>query len=71
MEKKGVDVLYDDRDLSAGVKFKDADLIGIPLRLVVSKRTLEAKGVEWKEREKKEGKIVTLAKVVSEVTKFV
>lgn len=71
LEKKGVEVLYDDRDGSAGVKFKDADLIGIPLRLVVSKRTLEAKGVEWKEREKKEGKVVSLAKVVSEVTKFV
>lgn len=45
-----VEVLYDDRDESAGKKFADADLIGIPLRLVVSKRSLENGGVEWKER---------------------
>jgi prolyl-tRNA synthetase len=67
--KKGAEVLYDDRDVSAGVKFKDADLIGIPLRIVVSKRTLEKKSVGWKERAKKEEKMVTLAKVVAEVTK--
>jgi prolyl-tRNA synthetase len=46
----GVEVLYDDRDDTAGVKFADADLIGIPLRLVVSKRSLESGGIEWRER---------------------
>ena len=41
LEEDGFEVLSDDRDESAGVKFADADLIGIPLRIVVSKRTLE------------------------------
>lgn len=68
---EGVEVLYDDRNESAGVKLKDSDLIGLPLRLVVSKRTLEKSGVEWKERTKKESKNVDLKKVVAEVVKFV
>jgi prolyl-tRNA synthetase len=46
----GVDVLYDDRDASAGVKFADADLIGIPLRVTVSARTLAEDAVELKRR---------------------
>jgi len=69
--KKDVEVLYDDRDESAGIKLNDADLIGIPLRLVVSKRSLEAGGVEWKERATgSEAKSVTTANVVKEVLKF-
>ena len=50
LEKAGVEVLYDDRNESAGVKLNDADLIGIPVRLVVSGRTLEKDSVEFKER---------------------
>ena len=46
----GFDVLYDDRAESAGVKFKDADLIGIPVRITISKRTIEANSVECKLR---------------------
>lgn len=68
-----IEVLYDDRDESAGVKLKDADLIGIPLRLVVSKRSLEEGGVEWKERAsgvKGKAKSVKLENVVKEVLKF-
>ncbi len=42
----GVSVLYDDRDLRAGEKFADADLIGIPMRIVVSEKTVAAKKVE-------------------------
>lgn len=50
LKEAGVDVLWDDRaDVSAGEKFADADLIGIPIRLVVSKKVGEGK-VEWKER---------------------
>ena len=69
-----VEVLYDDRDESAGIKFKDADLLGIPLRLVVSKRSLEAGGVEWKERASGAKGKATSAKVenvVKDVLKFV
>lgn len=58
-EKLNGDVLWDDRiDLSAGAKFADADLIGCPIRLVVSKRSLDAGGIEFKRRDEKESKIV-------------
>ncbi len=53
-------VLCDDRDESAGVKFADADLIGCPVRLTVSRRSLEAGGVEVKARSEKERQIVPL-----------
>ena len=70
--KLGIEVLYDDRvESSAGEKFADADLIGIPLRLVISARSLEKKGVEWKERDKKDAKVVKLGSVAAEVKKWV
>jgi len=47
---KGVDVLLDDRDARPGVKFKDADLIGIPVRIVVGERALKEGNVEIKRR---------------------
>jgi len=50
----GLDVLLDDRDERAGVKFKDADLIGIPLRLAVSRKTLAQNQAEFKERRENE-----------------
>jgi prolyl-tRNA synthetase len=50
LERRGVEVLYDDRDESAGVKFADADLIGIPLRVTVSARGMKAGTVEVKPR---------------------
>jgi len=56
----GAEVLIDDRDKGAGEKFADADLIGIPLRLVVSEKSLAAGGVEWKERASTEAKSIPL-----------
>ncbi|OGZ26694.1 MAG: hypothetical protein A2365_04070 [Candidatus Nealsonbacteria bacterium RIFOXYB1_FULL_40_15] len=50
LKKKGLDVLYDDRDISAGQKLAEADLIGISKRIIVSEKTLEKKSVEVKER---------------------
>jgi len=47
---KGVEVLYDDRDERPGVQFADADLLGIPIRLVVSERNLKENKIEWKNR---------------------
>ncbi len=58
----GVEVLWDDRDESAGTKFADADLIGIPVRLVVSKKTGDK--VEWKRRDSNETKLVSLGEVI-------
>jgi prolyl-tRNA synthetase len=62
--QEGVDVLYDDRSVSAGIKFADADLIGIPTRIVVSKKSLEAGGLEIKNRKQEESKIISLDDVI-------
>lgn len=62
--KAGVEVLYDDRDKTAGEKFADADLIGIPLRVVISERTLKEDSAEIKERGKKETKLVKITDLV-------
>jgi len=68
LEKKGVEVLYDDRiDKTAGEKFADADLIGIPLRLVVSERTLAKKSVEVKKRGEKEVKLIKINSLMKEI----
>ena len=65
LQNKGLTVLYDDREgLSAGEKFKDSDLIGIPNRLVVSKKTLEKNSVELKKRAAKEATLVGLDKIL-------
>jgi prolyl-tRNA synthetase len=60
----GVEVLYDDRLETAGVKFNDADLIGLPLRAVVSRRSLKNGGIELKLRSQKESHIIPLTKAV-------
>jgi prolyl-tRNA synthetase len=63
----GIDVLYDDRDERAGVKFNDADLIGIPIRLSVSPRTLKDGNAELKGRSESEATFLPLSDVVSTV----
>jgi prolyl-tRNA synthetase len=50
LEAAGVEVLYDDRDVSPGVKFADADLLGIPVRLVVGGKGVARGIVEWRSR---------------------
>jgi prolyl-tRNA synthetase len=50
LEAAGLDVLLDDRDERAGFKFKDADLIGIPLRVIVGKKSLNEGVVEFSHR---------------------
>jgi len=56
----GIDVLYDDRDVRPGEKFADADLMGIPHRVVISDKTVAAGGVEYKKRTEKDAKIVSV-----------
>jgi len=63
LARAGLDVLYDDREERAGVKFKDADLLGIPLRLAVGKKGLAEGKVEWKLRRGREVELVPLAEV--------
>ncbi len=71
LQKEGLEVLFDDReDTTAGEKFADADLIGIPLRILVSKRSIENGGVEYKERTKKESKVIKKDKLVKTVKEF-
>ena len=52
LKKAGVEVIYDDRNISAGVMFSDADLLGVPLRIVVSPRSLERGALEFATRDK-------------------
>ena len=61
--RAGVDALHDDRDERAGVKFKDADLIGIPLRITVSSRSVENRSVEWKIRASNESERLHVTEV--------
>jgi prolyl-tRNA synthetase len=63
----GIEVLYDDRNESPGVKFNDADLIGIPLRITVSERALKAGGIELKRRHEPIKEIVELAGLVEKI----
>jgi len=58
---KGIEVLYDDRDKTAGEKFVDADLIGIPWRAVVSQKTLEKDSIELKQRNQQETKLMKIS----------
>jgi prolyl-tRNA synthetase len=59
-----VEILYDDREERPGVKFKDADLIGLPLRLTIGKRSLEGGGIESKFRDRDERSIIPISNVV-------
>ena len=56
LERLGLEVLVDDREERPGVKFKDADLLGVPLRLTIGKKSLENGGVELKLRRNKDQK---------------
>ena len=60
-------MLYDDRDESPGVKFNDADLIGLPIRLTVSERALAQGGVEMKLRRQSEKSILPLNEITARV----
>jgi len=63
----GVEVLYDDREESPGVKFADADLIGLPLRITVSKRSLKEDSVEAKRRDSEQADLIPKAETVERV----
>jgi prolyl-tRNA synthetase len=67
LTSQGIEVLFDDREESAGVKFMDADLIGIPLRLTVGDRGLQQGGVELKRRTEAAPRAVPLVELASQV----
>lgn len=65
---QGIEVLYDDRDISAGEKFADADLIGCPYRLIVSAKTLAQDSVELKKRAQNTGEIIKLSDLAARLS---
>jgi prolyl-tRNA synthetase len=70
LQKEGIEVLFDDRDDSPGVKFNDADLLGIPLRLTLSPRTLQSQSIEAKWRTEKEAQLLPLDNLTALVKKL-
>ena len=67
LEAAGIEVLFDDRSESPGVKFNDADLLGIPFRVTVSPRTLEKNSVEFKKRAEKASEIIPIGEIISKL----
>jgi len=64
LQKAGIEVLYDDRDVNAGQKFADADLIGCPIRIVVSSKTLEKNSVELKRRNSEKVELIKINEIL-------
>ncbi len=71
LEAAGLEVLFDDRNESPGIKFNDADLLGIPIRVTISPRTLEKDAVEIKQRSEKEARLVPLEGVAEKLQELV
>jgi prolyl-tRNA synthetase len=67
LKRNKIEVLWDDRNESAGVKLSEADLVGLPIRLVVSQKTVKSKAVELKLRNKEKTELVTPSKVIKVV----
>ncbi|MFC1950257.1 proline--tRNA ligase [Chloroflexota bacterium] len=71
LESQGLEVLFDDRSESPGVKFNDADLLGIPIRVTISPRTLETNSVEIKKRSEKEAQLLPLEGITERLKELV
>ncbi len=65
LEQQQFECLFDDREESPGVKFNDADLIGVPMRFTISEKSLKNGGVEYKRRDKSDKTIIPLENVIS------
>ncbi len=70
-QSNGIEIMFDDRKESPGVKFNDADLIGVPIRLTVSDRSLQAGGIEYKRRDQSEKSIIELDQAIMQVEKII
>ena len=60
----GFDVLLDDRGLRPGVMFSEAELLGIPHRITISDKTIEAKKLEYKNRRAEESELIDLSSLI-------
>ena len=67
MQKKGIEVIYDDRDVRAGAMFADADLLGVPIRVVVGPKNLKNHQVELMTRDKAIQKLVDVDAAIDEI----
>lgn len=67
LESQGIEVLYDDRDVRPGEKFADADLIGIPRRVVISAKTVETGKYEYKKRTEKDTGLLTIEQLLKKL----
>jgi prolyl-tRNA synthetase len=71
LRKAGVEVLFDDRsEVSAGVKFNDADLLGMPVQVIIGEKKFKTGQVEFKIRATQERKDIPLEEVVKECVNF-
>ncbi|NMA32709.1 MAG: proline--tRNA ligase, partial [Alphaproteobacteria bacterium] len=70
MQQDGIEVILDDRDTSAGEKFADIDLLGVPLQFVISQKTLEQDSAEWKIRATGEKGLVKLDEIIPMAKKW-
>jgi prolyl-tRNA synthetase len=71
LEDAGVSVLWDDTDSGPGEKLGNADLMGIPLRILLSEKTMRENSVEWKERSEEDIELVSIGEVVEKIQIFV
>jgi len=71
LKAAGIDVIFDDRDISPGVKFKDADLIGFPIRVIVGEKNFKDGKVEFKLRREKNFELLDKAVVFDKVVETV
>ncbi len=71
LQNKGVEVIYDDRSVSAGVMFSDADLLGVPIRVVVSPRNLKKEILEVTSRDKKFSTTIPMRTEVEEIQRII
>lgn len=69
LKSNGIEVLYDDRDTRPGEKFADADLLGIPYRVVISDKTAEKGGVEVKKRTEEKTEIIPIDELIKRLAK--
>ena len=71
LTSRGIEVLWDDREASAGVKLADADLIGLPHRILISERSLADNRVEYKKRSNSESQMLGLTNIQSELSELI
>jgi prolyl-tRNA synthetase len=70
LRSEGLEVIFDDRDTRAGVKFKDSDLIGIPIKLIVGKNYIRDKKVEIELRKDNKKTVMDLSSTIEYIKQY-